>query len=224
MTKAFVLSAGLGTRLRPLTYEKPKALLPVCGQPNILRILTHLRTSGIKEVIINTHHLAAQFKDVLADRVEYSYEDKLLDTGGGLKKVEYFLRDDTFLLYNCDVVTNVSLDKMLGFHKANKNQVTLLASKNHEPKCLRVNKSGLVTDFTVGGGNYAFCGIHLIEPFIFKYISPEEPISIISIYRKILKENIPINIFPLAGAFWQEVGSLASYNKLNQEGIPWEKK
>lgn len=215
--KAFILCAGLGTRLRPLTNILPKALLPVWGRSAIFHILNHLKTIGIKDIIINTHHLPQKFKMVLGNRVRYSYEKRLLDTGGGLKKVEYFLRDGTFIMYNCDVITSVNLKKMLAFHKKNKNYVTLLASKKHEPKSLLVGKDDKVTEIG-SGGNYTFCGIHIIEPFIFKHIQKGKRVSIISIYRDLIKKGIPINIFPLGKAFWQEIGSLESYKGINNEG------
>lgn len=216
MTSAFVLSAGLGTRLRPLTYILPKPLVPVWGRPIILYILDHLKTIGIKDIIINIHHLPRKIKAVLGNRVSYSYEKRLLDTGGGLKKVEYFLKGDTFIMYNCDVITNVNLKRMLGFHRKNKHYITLLASKKHKPKSLVVDKNGRVVK--IGhGGDYAFCGVHVMEPFIFKYIPEGKRISIINIYRDLVSEGVPIHIFPLGRAYWQEIGSLKSYKEINND-------
>lgn len=213
MLKAFILAAGLGTRLRPLTYILPKPLLPVWGKPVILHAINHLKTFGIGDIIINIHYLPYKIKAVLGDRVRYSYEKKLLDTGGGLKKVEYFLKNDTFVMYNCDVITNVNLRKMFAFHKRNKNFVTLLASKTHTPKAILVDKNGRVVDIRTKG-NYAFCGIHIIEPFIFKFIPKGIPISIIDVYKK----GVPIHIYPLGKAFWQEIGNLKSYEDINNHG------
>lgn len=214
MLRAFILCAGLGTRLRPLTFIMPKALLPIWGRPAIFHIFDHLKTIGVKEIIINIHHLPNKFKTMLGDRVRYSYEKRLLDTGGGLKKVEYFLKDNTFIMYNCDVITDANLKRMLGFHKRNKNYVTLLASKGHMQKHLVVNKMGRVVSIR-GKGNYTFCGIHIIEPFIFKFIPKGEPISIIDIYNRLIEEGIPIHIFPLGKAFWKEAGDIKSYMEIN---------
>lgn len=214
--KAFILCAGLGKRLRPLTNILPKALLPVWGKSVIFHILEHLRTVGIKDIIINIHHLPHKFKMVLGNRVHYSYEPRLLDTGGGLKKVEYFLNKGPFIMYNCDVITNVNLKRMIHFHRKNKNYITLLASRRHNPKALLVDRDGKV--ISIGSnGNYAFCGIHIIEPFIFRYIPKGERISIISVYRNLIEEGIPIYIFPLGRAYWQEIGNIKSYNKINEK-------
>lgn len=218
--RAFVLCAGLGTRLRPLTYILPKALLPVWGKSIIFHIFKHLGSIGVKDIIINLHHLPDKIMDVLGNgsgfnlKIRYSFEKRLLDTGGGLKKVEWFLKHGTFIMYNCDVVTNVNLKKMLAFHKRNNNIVTLLASSKHEPKHLFVDREGRVVSIK-RKGNYAFCGVHIIEPFIFKFIPEKKPISIISIYKWLIENGIPVNIYPLGKAFWHEAGNVKSYNRIN---------
>lgn len=213
MLKAFILAAGLGTRLRPLTNILPKPLLPVWGRPAILHVIRHLNTIGVKEIIINIHYLPDKIKAVLGRDFYYSYEPRLLDTGGGLKKVEYFLQDSTFIMYNCDVITNVSLKKMLAFHKRNKNYITLLASKHHNPKALSVDGKGRVVNIG-SNGDYTFCGIHIIEPFIFSFIPSGQAVSIIDIYRDLIRQDMPIHIFPLGRLFWQEIGNIKSYEEI----------
>lgn len=211
--RAFILAAGLGTRLRPLTNILPKPLLPVWGRPAIIHVINHLKTIGVRQIIINIHHLPDKIKTVLGKGIHYSYEPRLLDTGGGLKKVEYFLSGGTFIMYNCDVITNVNLKKMLTFHKRNKNHITLLASKLHTPKALAVDRKGRVINIGPGG-DYTFCGIHIIGPFIFRYIPEGKAVSIIDVYREIIAEGIPIHIFPLGRSFWQEIGNIKSYEKI----------
>ena len=223
MIKAFILCAGLGTRLRPLTLRRPKALLPLKGKPIIFHIIEHLKSIGVKEVILNTHHMSHTFDEVLGDgskigiKIHYSDERDLLETGGGLKKVESFFKDTTFIMYNCDVITNVNLEEMLIYHRKNKNKVTLLSSSNRNPKCLVVDSKNKVSSIVVSSSNlgtHAFCGIHIIEPFIFEHIPEGEKISIVKTYLKLIEEGIPIDIFPIKDAFWQEIGSMESYNKI----------
>ena len=118
--KAMVLAAGLGTRLRPLTDDRPKALVEVCGRTLLEIMLERLRGFGIQQVVINVHHFADKMAEYLRAHhdfgmeIEISSEDVLLDTGGGLKKVAYFLRDgrdDAFLLHNVDVISDIDLER-----------------------------------------------------------------------------------------------------------------
>jgi NDP-sugar pyrophosphorylase family protein len=125
--KAMVLAAGLGTRLRPLTDERPKALVEINGRTLLEIALARLREFGVREVIVNVHHFADMVVEYLAAkqnfgmRIEVSREDVLLDTGGGLKKAAWFFLEDgseeSFLLHNVDVVSDIDLGRMLDFHR-----------------------------------------------------------------------------------------------------------
>src|SRR3954452_19648303 len=125
--KAMVLAAGLGTRLRPLTNDRPKALVTVAGRTLLEITLQRLRSFGIRDVIINVHYFADLVVDYLKSNhdfgmhLEISREDILLDTGGGLKQAAGFFldsadRDQPFILHNVDVVSTIDLTKMLNFH------------------------------------------------------------------------------------------------------------
>jgi NDP-sugar pyrophosphorylase family protein len=135
--KAMILAAGLGTRLRPLTDNRPKALVELSGRTLLEITLTRLRTFGINEVIINVHHFADMVIDYLKSnnnfglRIEVSREEVLLDTGGGLKKAAWFFLEDPnrldepFLLHNVDVISAIDLRRMLQFHTENHALATL---------------------------------------------------------------------------------------------------
>ena len=135
--KAMILAAGLGTRLRPLTDNRPKALVEVAGRTLLEITLARLRTFGVTEVIVNVHHFADMVVDYLKShasfgmRVEVSREDLLLNTGGGLKKAAWFFLEDSsrlnepFLLHNVDVISNIDLASMLKFHNDNHALATL---------------------------------------------------------------------------------------------------
>jgi NDP-sugar pyrophosphorylase family protein len=130
-----ILAAGLGTRLRPLTEQTPKPLLPVAGRPMILYPLALLRRHGITEVIINTHLFPEQFRQVLGDgselglRITYSPEPVLLDTGGGLKNAERFFKGETFVAMNADTLIEADLDAALAAHRRFKPLATLVLKK-----------------------------------------------------------------------------------------------
>src|SRR5579864_8709299 len=134
--KAMILAAGLGTRLRPLTNDRPKALVDIAGHTPLEITLARLRDFGIHDVIINTHHFPDMIVKYLADhknfgmRIELSHEDDLLDTGGGLKKAAHFFlgsrgSDEAFILHNVDVISNIDLHRMIRFHTEHQALATL---------------------------------------------------------------------------------------------------
>src|ERR1700688_5091497 len=141
--KAMILAAGLGTRLRPLTDDRPKALVEVGGYTLLEITLRRLRQLGIREVIVNVHHFAEMIvgylkkNDNFGMRIEISREDVLLDTGGGLKKAAHFFLEDAaridepFILHNVDVISTIDLGCMVQFHTENKALATL-AVKSRE--------------------------------------------------------------------------------------------
>ncbi len=156
--KAMILAAGMGTRLRPLTDDRPKALVEVAGHPMLGIALRRLRAAGVREVIINTHHFAdmiSEYLDVNRNfgmRIEISREDELLDSGGGLKKASWFFLEDgthsqePFILHNVDVLSTIDLARMLRFH-AEQDALATLAVQN------RATSRPLVFDATG-----QFCG------------------------------------------------------------------
>ncbi|MGZ7061146.1 MAG: nucleotidyltransferase family protein, partial [Candidatus Angelobacter sp.] len=134
--KAMVLAAGLGTRLRPLTNDRPKALVEVNGRTLLEITLTRLRDFGIQDVIINVHHYADMVIDHVRAagnfgmQIEFSREDVLLDTGGGLKQAAWFLSgspsaDEPFILHNVDIISTIDLRRMVQLHKENQALATL---------------------------------------------------------------------------------------------------
>src|SRR6202047_3366769 len=183
--KAMVLAAGLGTRLRPLTDHRPKALVEVAGRTLLDITLTRLRGFGIREVIVNVHHFADMVLEYLnahdnfGMRIEISREDVLLDTGGGLKKAGYFFRDDSrrpdepFILHNVDVISTIDLRRMAQFHTDNQALATLAVQDRKTSRyllfdeqlrlCGRRSGHDLV-DGRPGTHALAFSGIHVISP------------------------------------------------------------
>src|SRR5215469_2740989 len=150
--KAMVLAAGLGTRLRPLTDTRPKALVEIAGRTLLEITLTRLRSFGVSEVIVNVHHFADKVIDYLGGkqnfgmRIEISREDELLDTGGGLKKAGWFFledgRDEPFLLHNVDVLSNVDLGEMLQFHTDHHALATLAVQERRSLRYLLFDEHG----------------------------------------------------------------------------------
>src|ERR1700722_13005876 len=153
--KAMVLAAGLGTRLRPLTNDRPKALVEINGRTLLEIALLRLRGFGIHDVIVNAHHFAdliggfLKRPDNFGMRIEVSREDVLLDTGGGLKKAAWFFQekpkdqpgepDEPFLLHNVDVISTIDFTKMLQAHRESQALATLAVHKRESSRQLLFN-------------------------------------------------------------------------------------
>ncbi len=184
-----ILAAGLGTRLRPLTNDRPKALVEINGHTLLEIALIRLRSVGISDVIINVHHLADSIVDYLkikhsfGMRIEISREEILLDTGGGLKKAAHFFLEDKvdepFLLHNVDVISSIDIGRMIQFHLENHALATLAVQERESSRYLLFDhqlqlcgrRSSDQGDELVRSTQplqaLAFCGIHVLSRQIF---------------------------------------------------------
>jgi len=187
--KAMILAAGLGTRLRPLTDNRPKALVEVAGRTLLEITLTRLRDFGIQEVIVNVHHFADMVVDYLKAknnfgmRIELSREDTLLDTGGGLKKAAWFFLEDSgpidqpFVLHNVDAISTIDLRRMLQFHIEHRALATLAVQDRATSRYLLFDEQLQLCGRQAGRDGdpefvrssqrteaLAFAGIHVISP------------------------------------------------------------
>jgi NDP-sugar pyrophosphorylase family protein len=152
--KAMILAAGLGTRLRPLTDDRPKALVTLAGRTLLDIALDRLRSFGVREVIVNAHHYADRIVAYLAAndnfgmRIEVSREPVLLDTGGGLKKAAPFFLDgsasaqEPFIVHNVDVLSTIDLAGMMRFHKENNALATLAVQDRESSRYLLFDRQG----------------------------------------------------------------------------------
>src|ERR1051325_9736254 len=195
--KAMVLAAGLGTRLRPLTNDRPKALVEVCGRTLLEITLTRLRSLGIQDVIINVHHYAdmvIEHVKAAGDfgmRIEISREEVLLDTGGGLKKAAWFFEDlqEPFVLHNVDVLSTIDLNRMLEFHQKNRALVTLAVQDRKTSRYLLFDAHNQLRGRRAGNHAsdlansapdvqaFAFSGIHVISPRLLGMLSEDGAFS-----------------------------------------------
>src|SRR5207302_1318137 len=203
--KAMILAAGLGTRLRPLTDTRPKALVELNGRPLLEITLSRLREFGIHEVIVNVHHFADMIVDYLKShdnfgmRIEVSREDVLLDTGGGLKKAAHLFlngnRDEPFLVHNVDVISTIDLARMMQLHEDKKALATLAVQQRETSRyllfddelqlCGRRSGSGQSDEMVRWAQNVqplAFCGIHAVSPRLLTMLTETGVFSIIASY------------------------------------------
>jgi NDP-sugar pyrophosphorylase family protein len=242
--KAMVLAAGLGTRLRPLTNDRPKALVEVCGRTLLEITLTRLRDFGIHDVIINVHHYA----DMVIDHVkaagnfgmhiEFSREDVLLDTGGGLKKAAWFLsksadandEEEPFILHNVDVISNIDLSRLVESHKRNNALATLAVQERktsryllfdeHAQLCgrriVKEEKTEIVRP-AQQMSELAFTGIHVISPRIFPLLTEEGIFSIVPAYLRLAEQGEKIQAFRADEYYWRDLGKPENIQQAEQD-------
>jgi NDP-sugar pyrophosphorylase family protein len=228
--KAMILAAGLGTRLRPLTNDRPKALVEVAGRTLLEIAIARLREFGVREVIVNVHHFAGMITEYLRGknnfgmRIEISEEGSLLDTGGGLKKAAWFFREEgpaapPFLLHNVDVVSAIDLGRMLDFHTQSQALATLAVQQRQSSRYLlfdeqmrlcgrRLVKEGK-TELARPSQQLqelAFSGIHAISPRLLEKMSEEGAFSIIQSYLRLAGEGERIVAYRTDGDYWRDLG------------------
>jgi mannose-1-phosphate guanylyltransferase len=226
--KAFVLGAGLGTRLRPLTNVLPKPLLPIFGKPLITFAIDHLRQVGIEEFWINTHHLPEKFSALFPNKshqgahLELVFEPNLLGTGGGIKNLEHRIGDEVFIVYSGDILTDLCVERLVDEHFLKKNDVTLALRRTGLSASIRwCRRSGLIVDL-LGAlesgkpGEYDFAGISVWNSSVFRRIPEATQISFIPIIVEWLKSGGRIGGLPLEENHWFNIGSRAEYLKVHQ--------
>jgi len=222
-----ILAAGLGTRLRPLTNDRPKALVEVGGRTMLELTLTRLRAFGIHEVIINTHHLADMLADYLKAhqdfgmRIEISCEEVLLDTGGGIKQAAHFFldADEPFLVHNVDVLSTIDFDQMLKFHMDHNALGTLAVQERPTSRYLLFDENDQLCGRCAGltGESelvrpveeqraVAFAGIHILSPRIFSLMREEGPFPVIPMYLRLAAEDEHLFAFRADRYYWRDLG------------------
>ena len=177
---AFILGAGQGMRLRPLTEKRPKPLLPVGGRPLITFAMDHCLTVGIERFIVNTHHCPAAYDEAFPERswrgkpILFRHEPVLLDTAGGLKNIEDLLtEDETILVYNGDILSDLPLGRLFETHAAGGREVTLALRSEGPLRNVALDADGAVCDLRGLLGNPGlrlclFTGIYAVERSFFR--------------------------------------------------------
>jgi NDP-sugar pyrophosphorylase family protein len=217
--KAMVLAAGLGTRLRPLTDTRPKALVELRGRTLLEITLTRLKGFGILDVIVNVHHFADMVIDYLKAhdhfgmRIEISHEDVLLDTGGGLRKAGWFFGsnpDDAFILHNVDVISTIDLHRMIDFHNAHRPLATLAVQDRKTSRYLlfdeRQRLCAKSSTPKPGFQSLGFSGIHVISPRLLGLLPDEEIFSITTSYLDLAARGETILGFRADEYEWKDMG------------------
>jgi NDP-sugar pyrophosphorylase family protein len=218
--QAFVLGAGLGKRLRPLTEEMAKPLIPIFQKPLITFALDHLRAAGLQSFIINTHHLPEQFEELLgaATDVRLVHEPVLLETGGGIKNVEQWLGSEPFLVYSGDILTDIDLEPLLLEHFRAGNDVTLALRTTGLAQGVAF-REGCVLD--IGNrfghaGTHDFANVSVWSPAVFERIPPNEKISFVPVLAEWIREGGRIGGVIANERSWFNIGSRAGYLEVHR--------
>lgn len=240
--KAMILAAGLGTRLLPLTKHKPKPLFPILGQPLIDILIRTLKDSGCEAVVINTHHLANMVEEFVGAQsygipVMTCYEPTILGTGGGIKNVEDFWKNEPLLVINSDIFTNIDLEEVWRFHLNHSHPVTLVLHDYQQFNNVLVDSSDHVSAFydakhllpglrqpsqpqssqlTAHAEDsdlrvLAFTGIHVVDPKVLDFIPRAEFYSIIDVYSEMISQGIAPKAFVARDHFWHDIGTMPGY-------------
>ena len=227
---AFILGAGLGTRLRPLTDHCPKPLLPVRGRPLITYAMDHLLMAGVERFIVNTHHCAGAYADAFPDAawkgrpVLFRFEPILLNTGGGLKNIEDLLgNDDAVWVYNGDIMTDLPLERLRDGHVRQGREVTLALRSRGTPRNVGLDEGGAICDFRFVLGVPAakqclFTGLYIVETSFLSRLEPGGKQDIVAVFLDMIREDpgSVANVVIDEGQ-WQDIGSVEAYEAMNRE-------
>jgi len=228
--RAMILAAGLGSRLRPLTDHTPKALLEWKGKPLLEHVIRKLIGEGFREIIINVHH----FKELIVDyierndrfgiRIEFSHEEELLDTGGGIARASWFFGDRPFLVHSVDIISDIRLGRLMEAHERDRPLATLAVKDRHTTRSLLMNREGLLKGWrdnqsgeTILTGEegevltpIAFSAIQVMDPAIVEHFPGEKRFALIPFYLELSREH-PVLLHRHDSDSWKDMGRHESY-------------
>lgn len=230
---AFVLGAGLGTRLRPLTNHLPKPLVPVFNKPLITFAFDHLLSAGVRNFVVNTHHCPEAYSRALGEKegraeyrgapVVFRNEPVLLETGGGIRNVADLLGDAPFLVYNGDVLADFPLEPLLERHAKSGNIATLVLRTNGTDRRIQFDKaSGCVTDMRglIGGRSepsFLFTGASVFSPEIHRWIEPGNVVSIIPVLVDLMRRGACVGGVVEDRGVWFDIGNPEAYLEVHRQ-------
>lgn len=230
--KAMILAAGLGTRLKPLTDHKPKALLEWNGKTLLEHVILKLKSAGFTSIIINLHHYAGMIMDFVREhdrfgiQIEFSHErDELLDTGGGIAHASWFFGKDPFLVYNVDVLSNIDLRDMYRAHLKSGAIATLAVKDRLTTRSLLMDKEGFLKGWRDNrSGETILCGvkaeglvpiafsaIHIMDPRVLDLFPEERRFPLMPFYLELARTH-PVKLFRHDRDSWTDMGKLESYS------------
>jgi NDP-sugar pyrophosphorylase family protein len=233
---AFVLGAGLGTRLKTLTAARPKPLIPVANVPLIEYAFRHLVAAGVDRLVVNTHWRAERYAEFFPEpayrgaALQFRHETpEVLETAGGIWNVRDLLGNEPFLVYNGDILTTLDLRAAIAAHEAAGHEVTMVLRSGGGPLQVAFDAaSGLVRDIgeradAAAGPRFLFSGIYVVNPEFIARIPPAEKISVVPIFCEMIRAGARLGGVVLDDGAWWDLGDRASYLAAHRDfpGAPW---
>ncbi len=230
--KAIIIAGGLGTRLRPLTYNRPKPIVSLANKPFILYQIELLKKYGIKDIILNLHYLSSSIElllgkgESLGVNLRYSMEEIPLGTAGAVKNAEKFFDDEPIIVFNGDILTDVNLSELVKFHKSKNAKVTLTLTKVPDPSAyglVLTDRDGRVNSFVekpvwgTASGNNINAGIYIIEPEVFSGVPKGKTYSFERQLFPGLLEAGERMFAKVTDAYWMDIGSPAKYLQAHRD-------
>ena len=222
-----ILAAGLGTRLLPLTENRPKPLVPVGNRPIIDHTIYWLKAHGAEDIIVNAHYHLDQMRRHFEGgrpfglKVHISEEPEILGTGGGIQKTKWFWGRDPFIVVNGDILADIDLKAAYRAHLKNGNLVTLVLHDSAPFNQIRINRQKDILDINPvpQPGRLAFTGIHIINPEVLDNIPADRPSCILETYRALIQDGRPIRAHVVKNPYWRDAGTIESYIQANREAL-----
>lgn len=230
--KAFILAAGLGTRLRPLTYKIPKVMIKIGDKPILEHLIILCQKHKIYKIIINLHHFPEKIRNYFGNgekwgvKIAFSFEPKILGSAGALKKVERILQEEDFFVLNGDVMTALNLTKMWQYHQEKGGMATVLIHKSSHPydsSLVKVDENWRIVEFNfkVKPGdkfeNLTKSGTHIFKPGVLKYIPKEREYSLEKeLIPKLISKGLPIYGF-YSEDYSHDTGTLERLKKVRED-------
>lgn len=231
MMKALFLAGGKGIRLQPLTNGIPKPMVPILNKPLLERTMLHLKKSGISEIVISSCYQPKKIKDYFGNgerfglKIQYIVEDIPLGTGGAIKNAEG-LFDDTFAVFNSDILCDIDMLKMMDYHRRSRSIATIAATEVEDPSAYGVIESdeqGNAVSFIEKPkaesitSHFINAGIYLFETEIFKEISLDGPVSVERVtFPKLLEKRLKIAVYK-DNNYWIDIGTLEKYKQAHKD-------
>ncbi|GIW22744.1 MAG: hypothetical protein KatS3mg068_1751 [Candidatus Sericytochromatia bacterium] len=232
--KAIIIAGGSGTRLRPLTYNLPKPIIPFFDKPFLIYQLEYLKKYGINEVIVNTHYLHTTIKYILKDgsdlgiKIFYSYEEKPMGTAGAVKLAESYFDNEPLIILNGDVLTDINLSEIISYHNKNKSDITIALTKVKDPTAFGLvftNENGRIEKFLEKPSydeaiiNTVNAGIYIINPEYFKLVPKNEPYSFErGLFPLML--NLEKNLYGyISNSYWIDIGTPDKYIQAHHDTL-----